>query len=132
MAKRQGTLQTGVRMLAALALLFLSFAHQPVTAGVLPPQIAAAYVLPDGSIADICFGLDGLSGDHGHGQHDEGRAPFCEACRLAATALLPPPADTGSLFVSETEVSAGTVWIDAPVIAYARLLPPAQGPPVSL
>jgi len=132
MAQRQGTLQTGLRMLAALALLFLSFAHQPVIARVLPPQIAAAYVLPDGSVAEICFGLDGLGAEGGRGGHHDGRAPVCEACRLSATAILPPPSDTGYLPVRSNEFCVRKDKIKAPVIVHPRLLPPAQGPPASL
>jgi hypothetical protein len=117
-------------MLAVLALLFLSFAHQPTIARQLSPQLAADYVLPDGTIAEICFGLDGLSGNAPHGRHQDGRPPFCEACRQSATALLPPPADTNYLLV-RVEALPSEAWkIEAPVIAYARPLPPSHGPPV--
>ncbi len=117
-------------MLAALALLLLSFAHQPVLAGQLPPRIASDYVLPDGTIAEICFGLDGLSGDARHGGHHDGQPPLCDACRLSASTLLPLPADTSYLLVRSEAEPAEARKLPAPVIAYPRLLPPSHGPPV--
>lgn len=130
MAQIQRTLQTGVRMLAALALLFLSFAHQPAIARQLPPQIAADYLLPDGTIAEICFGLDGLSSDARHGGHHDDQPPVCEACRLSAAMLLPPPADTSYLIVHVDTLPSEVRKTEALVIAYPRSLPPSHGPPI--
>lgn len=79
-----------VRVLCAIALLSVGFAHKvPV---VFPEQVApaelAAYVLPDGTLPDIC-----LTMEHGSDDQDHAYSGDCEACRLSATILLPQPAD---------------------------------------
>lgn len=80
-----------VRVLCALALLLVGFAHKPPVVdryGISPAEIAQ-YVLPDGTIADLCLtSEDGMS--HPHGQPSW---TGCEACRLTASALLPMPTD---------------------------------------
>ncbi len=87
--------QVWVRMLCALALLAVGFAHRaPVATASTPtdPTIAyAAYVLPDGTLASLCETSDAKSADHkGPGQGN----PGCEACRISASTVLPLPADT--------------------------------------
>ncbi|TCN30416.1 hypothetical protein [Sinorhizobium americanum] len=115
-----------VRLLAAVALVFLSFAHRPSLIGT-NAALAAEYRLPDGSFAEICFGTEGVD-------HEDGKvpavAPICEACRLAASVLLPDPpqasvpADKGNWLavspVTETQVA----------LTPLRLLPPPRGPPI--
>ncbi len=81
--------RVAVRMLCAIALLSVGFAHKvPV---VFPAEVAAAdlaaYVLPDGTLPDIC-----LTTEHGSDQ-DHAYSGDCEACRLGASILLPQPAD---------------------------------------
>lgn len=82
--RRRVSIRTGLaRALCVLALLFLGLAHQPpLRAGTDP---ALAYALPDGTIADLCS-----TGS------DDGKVKLpgktCEACRLAASLLPPPPA----------------------------------------
>lgn len=79
-----------LRMLCAIALLSVGFAHK-VPAGVADQTSAfelAAFALPDGTMPDICLS-DGHTGDQDHSY-----AGDCEACRLSATILLPDPADT--------------------------------------
>lgn len=76
------------RLLAAFALLFVVFSHQPPMARALDPVTAMDYVLPDGTVADICFGTDGVSGRE-HSVPHEKQAPFCDYCRLAGSILLP-------------------------------------------
>jgi hypothetical protein len=78
------------RVLCALALLFLGFAHQPPARAIASQgdpslaDIAFAYSLPDGSIADLCApeGEDGKAKMTGKG---------CEACRICADMLAPAP-----------------------------------------
>ncbi|PST24701.1 hypothetical protein C7U60_08755 [Mesorhizobium plurifarium] len=118
-----------MRLLAAFALVFLSFAHKPVLAKRTGPAIAAEYLLPDGTFADICFGTGGVDRDGGHGSSSS-FAPVCEACRLAACVFLPTapdesvPAETGSW-------AAGTpIAVAEAVLLPLRLLPPSRGPPV--
>ena len=78
-----------VRVLCTLALLFVGFAHKPPVVGqqAISATELAHYVLPDGTMPDLC-----LSSGHGkdsHGGNDEGFG--CEACRLSSSVLLPVP-----------------------------------------
>lgn len=71
--------------LYALAVATLGFAHTPVVAAKLLD--AAAYTLPDGSVAVLCVN-NGASGDGGSGAHV---GAFCAACLLSgAPGILPP------------------------------------------
>lgn len=74
-----------LRIFCAMLLLFAGLAHRPVVAGSLPPQGMMVYVLPDGSVADLC-----LSGKAHEPEKFGWRG--CEACRIAAGVLLPEPA----------------------------------------
>ncbi|NRP19058.1 hypothetical protein LPJGGPFB_02312 [Ensifer adhaerens] len=126
MTRCKGHLPIAVRIVAALALVFLSFAHKPAMAKSLPPGEIAAYQLPDGTIAEICFGTDGVDHDSGKSQS---MAPVCEACRLAGAALLPTPpqqserAETGNWLAGSKQAH------DDVAIKQVRLLPPPRGPP---
>ncbi|MCK8782261.1 hypothetical protein M0654_19970 [Rhizobium sp. NTR19] len=84
--------QSMVRMLCALALLLVGFAHKPpVLDGYgIPLAEIAQYTLPDGTLPHLCLpSEDGKLHHHGHDA-----STSCEACRLAASALLPVPGDT--------------------------------------
>ncbi|WP_037383471.1 hypothetical protein [Sinorhizobium americanum] len=127
MIGRRDRWRIAVRLLAAVALVFLSFAHKPSLVIGTNAALAAEYRLPDGSFAEICFGTEGVD-------HEDGKAPalapICEACRLAASVLLPEPpqasvpADKGNWLavspVTETQVA----------LTPLRLLPPPRGPPI--
>lgn len=87
-----GGIVRGVRVLCALALLFVCFAHKaPALDGAsIQPAEYSQYVLPDGTLQVLC-----LSGETSGGEHDRSRdGSGCEACRLGASALLPTPQDT--------------------------------------
>ncbi|CAN7308053.1 MULTISPECIES: hypothetical protein [Ensifer] len=124
MTRCKGHLRIAVRIVAAFALVFLSFAHKPAMAKSLTPAEIAAYQLPDGTIADICFGMDGI--DNGK---SPSMAPVCEACRLAVAALLPTPpqhserAETGNWLADLHRAQ------DEITVRHLRLLPPPRGPP---
>lgn len=80
-----------LRTLCAMLLVSAGLAHQPVAAKPLQVQDLAIYVLPDGSVADLCVpGDDGKPGKvmwHG-----------CEACRIASSILIPaPPVDAAHI-----------------------------------
>lgn len=82
---------TWVRIVCAVALLCLGFAHKaPAVAGSpIPVAGFSQYVLPDGTMPVLCLS----DGHAGHDDHqDLGKA--CEACRLGSLVLLPAPADT--------------------------------------
>lgn len=79
-----------VRTICAIALLLVGFAHQPPAIAMAgsAPLALSSYVLPDGTVPDICFSEDGAHGD--------GHAPelsVCDACIIASSILLPAPAD---------------------------------------
>ncbi|MBD9538238.1 hypothetical protein IB277_02240 [Ensifer sp. ENS07] len=73
------------RMLCALVLVVSALIQQPAAAMPRSPD-AIAYVLPDGSLADLCLSghddPDGKGGTKGHG---------CQSCCLVAPADLPAP-----------------------------------------
>ncbi|MBR0555947.1 hypothetical protein J5J10_09680 [Ciceribacter sp. L1K23] len=77
-----------VRILCAIALLFVGLAHKtPVIASQsISTAELAQYVLPDGTIPVLC--LDDEGTPHGH---DVGTG--CDACLLSASILLPAPQD---------------------------------------
>ncbi|WP_434713219.1 hypothetical protein NMA58_10155 [Rhizobium sp. YTUHZ045] len=74
-----------LRMLCALGLLLLGFAHQAPQAVASDGYDAAAYVLPDGSFASLCVTVKEAEGK------TVGFKPNCEACRLSASVILPTP-----------------------------------------
>lgn len=131
MARAGRQMRVAVRVLSALALLFLSFAHQPAFARQITPSMAADYMLPDGTIGDICFGLDGIDGKE-HGSSHEGLAPVCDYCRLAASVLLPSPAGEGYLVIGSAFVAAAKLDFQALYVSHPRLLPQSRAPPIWL
>ncbi len=131
MAKAWRQMQVTVRVLSALALLFLSFAHQPVFARQITPSMAADYLLPDGTIGDICFGLDGIDGK-GHGSSHEAMAPVCDYCRLSGSVLLPEPAGEGYLVIRSAFLVSGQYDFKTRFVSHPRLLPQSRAPPISL
>jgi hypothetical protein len=118
-----------VRVLSALALLFLSFAHQPVFARQFAPAMAANYVLPDGTIADICFGLDGVDD---HKSPHEALAPVCDYCRLAGSIALPTSPSDSYLILRVAALVESQPNFLAVFVEHPRALPQSRAPPLSL
>ena len=89
-----------LRILCAVALLSVGFAHKPAFAVNEPSALELAqYVLPDGTLPDIC--LNGMV--DGKEKHP---APFkCEACRIASGLLMPAPADLAGDLLAFRHVS---------------------------
>lgn len=87
MGRRATSWALGLRILCAVALLFLGLAHRPAMAALHGPLDIAAYTLPDGTLADICVN------DRVDGKAKAGPAAGCEACRIGNAMLLPLPAD---------------------------------------
>ncbi|MGH7005186.1 MAG: hypothetical protein ACREIP_14680 [Alphaproteobacteria bacterium] len=77
-----------VRMLCAVALLCVAFAHRPVSAAPSDAPDLSAYALPDGSLPTLCLTDTGDGDHHDKAWHGNG----CEACRLSASVVLPVPA----------------------------------------
>ncbi|WFU12713.1 hypothetical protein QA646_22755 (plasmid) [Rhizobium sp. CB3090] len=121
--KRFGTTQWMVRIMCALALAFVGFAHQmPISnADELAPAALAQYQLPDGTLPVLCITYRGSDGK----EHSKTQAPGCEACRSAAAALLPtPPTD-----VCEHLAAADQDELAPRTEAFHRqLYPPNTGP----
>ncbi|SIR26474.1 hypothetical protein SAMN05880582_10915 [Rhizobium sp. RU20A] len=115
MRKHVARWQFGVRMLCALALLCVGFAHRVPVASAAPSPASLLrdltdYVLPDGSIASLCAPSGEKAG--------EGKGPVsgmagCEACRITGSVLLPLPTQTPG-------ISAGRL--------IERLIPPYESP----
>ncbi|WP_455271570.1 DUF2946 family protein [Rhizobium herbae] len=131
MARAGRQMRVTVRVLSALALLFLSFAHQPAFARQISPSMAADYLLPDGTIGDICFGLDGVDSKE-HGSSHEALAPVCDYCRLSASVLLPAPAGEGYLVIRAAFLVSIHPDFEALFVSHARLLPQSRAPPIWL
>lgn len=77
-----------VRIICALALFMVGFAHKPLGVS---DQLAAyagvdiaEYILPDGTLPDLC-----LNGEEHGGHH--AKSNDCEACRIASSVDLPLP-----------------------------------------
>lgn len=93
-----------VRMLCALALLGVGFAHQPPVVGAHAVSQAelARYAFPDGSLPVLCLpgDDDGANGTMGYGTG-------CAACRLNADFVLATPVDmAGSPLLHPADVAA--------------------------
>src|SRR5690349_13385018 len=88
-----------LRILCALLLVSAGLAHQPVAAKPLQVQDLAIYVLPDGSVADLC-----VPGDDG--QPGKVKWHGCEACRIASSILVPaPPVEAAA--IERQEIAVG-------------------------
>lgn len=76
-------------MLCALSLLLVAFAHKPVlssaTAAAYADVNIADFILPDGTLPDLCLDSGG-TGEHASAGH-------CEACRIVSSVDLPSPFD---------------------------------------
>lgn len=122
--------QFGVRMLCALALLLVGFAHTPpaIASHGLSASELAEFVLPDGTLPVLCLSSE----DGSTKQKDHAGKSGCEACRLAASVLLPSPADA----IGERILRAGEQIVPVRVEAfYRQLFPPnasPRGPPSGL
>lgn len=110
-----------LRILCAMLLVFLGFAHRPFMSTA-SAQDMSGYVLPDGSIASLCLpDQDGKQGKHvDHG---------CEACRIASNIAIPlPPLEAEDVVRASVTVS----FILAPEQFHRLNFPPSappRGPP---
>ena len=80
-----------LRILCAVALLSVGLAHRPAVAGQPDALTLAQYVLPDGTLADLCIG-DKVGGKAKHVVPAN-----CEACRIGNAMLLPVPSDLAGI-----------------------------------
>lgn len=117
--------RTWLRIVCAIALLSIGFAHKPPLAQATTLSIAqsADYVLPDGSFPVLCISL-----------HDDGDASHpttssfglgCEVCRLSASIILPqPPATVGQRIAVTLRVLPPSFNEDI----FQQLFPPNAAP----
>lgn len=115
--------QWGLRILCAVALVFVGFAHQAPAAAADPgPAEFSEYVLPDGTLPTLCVTVSDTSDQ---GQHGKAHSHGCEACRIGASTLLPAPADVAGLPIP----FAVAAELPIPDEAFQRqLFPPNTGP----
>jgi hypothetical protein len=111
-----------LRIFCAMVFLSLGFGHRMPTV-VAADSLSLAYSLPDGSFAALC------SADYGK-MHDKPSGD-CEACRLAGSVLLPPPADHAWLLTSFASLGALQPLHGAVSSAYGVDRPRLRGPPLS-
>ena len=112
------------RMMCAMALLLLSFAHQPVIRTDFAPLNLSAYLLPDGSLPILCFTAsnykDGKFVDNGP----------CQACRLAASITIPVAPDISlrlPAIIHAVQAIPRAIHLDFPVLQPATR---PRAPPV--
>ena len=126
MTARSKTAANFLRILCAVVLFSLGFAHQPVQAAP-ADSYSEAYRLPDGTFADICS-----EGGHALGDHD--RAPFakplCEVCLLSASIILPPPDDEAWLIGERASVANPFVHFSGVAGSTAIDRPKSRAPPL--
>ncbi|MGZ2482309.1 hypothetical protein ACVITL_000832 [Rhizobium pisi] len=116
--------QWALRILCAVALVFVGVAHQvpAAAAGDLGPAELAQYVLPDGTLPTLCVTVTDKSDQ---GQHDKAHSHGCDACRISASTLLPTPTDVAGAPIPFA------VTVELPIRAEAfhrQLFPPNTGP----
>ena len=114
-----------LRIVCAVLLLCLGFAHKPLYAQPSSDPASSYYLLPDGTFASLCID----NADHGKpGKSWLGSG--CEACRLSSSVLLPTPGDDGHAPVSRdcnvVEFPAGVAYR---ATAAWRPGSPVRGPP---
>jgi len=110
-----------VRVVCAIALVFVAFAHKPIAVASENPIDLAAYTLPDGSVPVLCLPGSGDQDAHKDALHGKN----CEACRLSASFNLPVPHASSGAKVEP----AKSLAIKREAVRIARSLYPPSAPP---
>lgn len=113
--------KTAVRMLCALALFAVGFAHKMPVASAAAPLEIAAYMLPDGTLPVLC--RPGSDGDTEKGKHHADKD--CEACRISASVHLPAPPQVIAIHLP---VAVNEVLPIRAEAFYRQLFPPNAAP----
>ncbi|MBY3128676.1 DUF2946 family protein [Rhizobium laguerreae] len=118
------TEQWALRILCAVALVFVGFAHQlpAVAAGEFDPAELAQYALPDGTLPTLCVTTTDKSGQD---QHDKAHSHGCEACRISTSILLPAPTDIAGATIPFSAAVELPIRTEA---FHRQLFPPNTGP----
>ena len=112
-----------LRMLCAVALLFVGFVHRPAMAAMPMDIELAEYVLPDGSIADLC--LNDMVG----GKTKQAMPGKCEACRIGGAMLMPEPSGFAATVLTFRRVAALPLVEEAMHSKRERPGAPPRAPP---
>lgn len=118
--------QAGLRILCALVLVVAGLSHRPVLASSTDVVTGYAYMLPDGSVPDICLVDDDGSQPGNHVDRP------CEACVIASGAMLP---DVDLASVEVIRLASAASFILRPEAGQRLLVPPGarpRGPPLFL
>lgn len=111
-----------LRIICAVALLFLGLAHRPAVVMAQAGPLELTYQLPDGTAPDLCVpqGTDRQVVTY----------PACDACRLSASVILPPAPEGISYFAP---AAVPVHLVPAPLPPVQRVDPAtfARGPPSS-
>ncbi|MFL0691488.1 MAG: hypothetical protein ACJLUP_04950 [Agrobacterium tumefaciens] len=112
-----------LRIFCAIVFLSVGFGHRAPAALANETQ-SVAYVLPDGSFADLCIA--------DAGQKHASPIADCEACRLAGAILLPEPSDHSWLL--DRFPSLGEIAPVDSIVRSSHLLDRLRlrGPPLSV
>lgn len=109
-----------IRILCVIALLCLGFAHKAPQLYAAPIE-AASLQLPDGSYADLCVADKGI-------KHPLAN-PFCEACIVCASMVLPEPQSDEWLLGHFASLSRPWVSSASALTGWLEPLPRSRGPP---
>ncbi len=118
-----------VRMICAIALLFVGFGHQApaLAASTFAQGEFAAYVLPDGTLPVICIAdKDSRAQPHGK-KHQAG----CEACLVSGAVILTTP---GLFGIVDFRIEDALAPVHGDAVARKQAQPPNKGaraPPLS-
>ncbi|MBY3135360.1 hypothetical protein [Rhizobium laguerreae] len=116
--------QWALRILCAVALVFVGFAHQlpAAAAGEFDPAKLAQYALPDGTLPTLCVTTTDKSGQD---QHDKAHSHGCEACRISTSILLRAPTDIAGAAIPFSAAVELPIRTEA---FHRQLFPPNTGP----
>ncbi len=122
MKRQQNRVRSILHILCALALFAVGFAHKtPVIAAQIPASQLSAYMLPDGTIPEICDNTVGDDGEHKGHLHNHG----CEACRISSHVLMVHPPQVGGPLVCVSTSEPLPAYQEA---FYRHLFPPNAAP----
>jgi hypothetical protein len=124
MTRRTTSWAACLRILCAVALLFVGFAHQPASASGPTALESIQYMLPDGTMPDLCLN-DMVDG----GKTTHVVPAKCEACRIGGAMLVPEPADLDGAVLSFRRVAARPLAEEALHSRRERPGAPPRAPP---
>jgi hypothetical protein len=125
-ALRHARLRAAVAALYAVAMLLVGAAHAPVAGTAAKPAVdLAAFLLPDGSLPDLCVVDADGPGDHAP---PHVAVTLCDACLLTGAPGLLPPVSANAAPVT---VGSATVMVEPGPVPVTRFEVPgtSRAPP---